>query len=111
MSAHRGTCRWHHGLCAYGDDDDETRCMWCHCTWDVILSTGYHSCGHIGMWGGDPARKTKVLVARQMREAAARHAAQAACAASTATTRSGVGSRSTPEVTGPQDPPEKGPQR
>lgn len=36
-------CRYHHGHCAYRDDDP-TRCPRCHCDWTVIATRDEHAC-------------------------------------------------------------------
>ena len=50
-------------------DNDVTRCPWCHCTWSVIIASGWHSCEKPKFW--DPtAVAARVAGAQIMREAA-----------------------------------------
>lgn len=55
----------YHSHCQYRDDDP-ARCPFCHCRWDIIISTGWHSCEAPTLW--NPNRvKYMVHLARIMR--------------------------------------------
>lgn len=68
-STERSSCPEHHGLCAFTGYEPD-RCPWCHCLWDVIHRSGWHSCevpvNAVSPWRG-VERDRRIRVARWMR--------------------------------------------
>lgn len=60
------------------DLDDPRRCPWCHVTWAVIISSGWHTCEKMRSWRHHA--KEKVKLAQIMRQEAQEGRCEAAWA-------------------------------
>lgn len=63
-------CPEHGDLCAFHGDEDGL-CPWCHCSWERIIDTDWHSCERVDVWPPGQ-RKTRPGIAKVRRLAAAR---------------------------------------
>lgn len=60
-----------HALCAFHGDEPD-RCPWCHRSWAVIITTGWHSCERNPRIPDPVERRERIAEARGMRRMAAR---------------------------------------
>ena len=69
-------CPEHGRLCAF-HGDEPGHCPWCHCSWVVVFSRGFHSCETRAVWTNGKRPDNAEYVTGRIAEAAAMRKAAA----------------------------------